>query len=174
MLKQKGVLMSHVSKDVQKLCCFQVWCVAEAQMMSKWCFLFLWLCFLRLSSIHGLGVPHGSRMATFPSGLTLHTFKPSGKTCLTPRSFSKGLLESQWFCEASCPLLNQSLFVQENARFWFARPGSHAGPRSALPNILRLGMENTARGWEGVESPDRNLGLSLEFWWGDPPKANFH
>lgn len=173
MLKQKGVLMSHVSKEVQKLCCFQVWCVAEAQMMSKWCFLFLWLCFLGVVPFLGWVTLMVAGWLHFHLVSHLHTFNPSGKTCLSPRRFSRGLLESQWFWEESCPLLNQSLFVQENARLWLARPGSHAMPRSALSNLLRLGMEDGARGWEGVDSPDRILGLSLEFWWGDPPKSKF-
>lgn len=30
-----------------------------------------------------------------------------------------------------------------------------------------------AGGWEGVDSPDRNLGLVLEFCGGDPPKSKF-
>lgn len=135
MLQQKGDLMSRVSKEVQKLGCFQVWFDAEAQMVSSG-FLVLWVCLVPFTGWVSLLVAAWLHLHVV---LQLHTFKPQWeKVPQLPEAsveVSWGLSDSE---RSLCPILNQLLFIQEKARLWLARPQSHAMTRSA-PKTTQIG-----------------------------------
>lgn len=168
MLKQKRDLLAHVSK-VQKLRCFQVWCDTEAQMTSQDPG-FLSPPFGSASS--GLA-PFMGWVSPMVAGwlhlclvLYPHTFKHTGKKCLTPGSLSGNLVESQWFWGEApahfrtnhcCPGEFKTLIGQ-------ARLTCRAQICSTK------GTQNGAGGWKRGDSPGRNLGLVLEFCKGTPKK----
>lgn len=145
--------MAHINKEAQKLFLAAIRCRGSND-VGRFYFSIFWLCFLWLSSIRGLFVPHGSRMATFASSFIFTHSSPVEKSAALPEAS----VEVSWSLSDSerslYSFFNKSPFVQENTRLCFARPGAHAMPRFASLKPLRLGLEGGAGDWEGVESLD--------------------